>query len=223
MAPNQYIPAGRTSLINRGDAPLQVQTEYAFRPYPRVTTTILDNGKVLHKVEKKLKKGIDSLEEQSRMEEVIKHQHSEILAIINEKKETKKQKVARSEKIEVTETQKFKIPKEPTLADKLTSIPGVEKLYHLDRSGRFVVSEDASYFKNAYPTLYRGLEELVELFMLLPGAEMKRERGVYELERDTLYFVSAGKDYFFVKVTRIDHKTDFEQSIKELISPDPYI
>ena len=72
MTPNQYIPAGRTSLVRRGGAPIQVQTEYAFRPYPRVTTTILDNGKVLHKVERKLEKGIDSLEEQSHMEEVIR-------------------------------------------------------------------------------------------------------------------------------------------------------
>ena len=99
----------------------------------------------------------------------------------------------------------------------------MEKVYHLDRAGRFVVDEDGSYFKEAYPSLFRGLEELVELFMLLPGAEMKRESGVYEVERDTLYFVSAGKDYYFLKVTRIDHKTDFEKSIKEIISPDPYI
>lgn len=223
MTANQYIPAGRTSLVNKSGTALQVQTEYAYRPYPRVTTTILDNGKVLHKVEKKLNKGIDTLEEQSHMEEVIKQQHSEIVAIINEKRETKQEKVVREEKIQVTDTAKFRIPTEPTLADKLTSIPGVEKVYHLDRAGRFVTPEDVDYFKSAYPSLYRGLEELIELFMLLPGAEMKRERGVYELERDSLYFVSAGKDFFFIKATRIDHKTDFEKAIKEMISPDPYI
>src|SRR3990172_3768301 len=84
MPANQYIPAGRISMVDKGGVALHVQTEYAYRPYPRVTTTILDRGRVLHKVEKKLPKGIDSPEEQSQMEEVIKHQHSEILAIIKD-------------------------------------------------------------------------------------------------------------------------------------------
>ena len=65
MTVNQFIPAGRTSLVNKDGSSIQIQTEYAFRPYPRVTTTILDNGRVLHKVERKLNKGIDSIEEQS--------------------------------------------------------------------------------------------------------------------------------------------------------------
>lgn len=217
MSGNQFIPAGRTSLVNKEGTSIQVQTEYAYRPYPRVTTTILDNGRVLHKVEKKLNKGIDTVEEQSQMEEVIKQQHTEILDIIknNQRKS--------AHKAEQSDTQKFKIAQEATLAEKLAAIPGVEKVYHLDRDGGFFDSEEASLFKESYPKLFKGLGELVELFMVLPGAEMKREQGVYEIERDGLYFVSAGKDYFFVKTTRIDHSTDFERVIKELISPDPFL
>ncbi len=217
MPANQYIPAGRTSLVNKEGSSIQVQTEYAHRPYPRVTTTILDHGRVLHKVEKKLLKGVDSPEEQSQMEDVIKQQHGEILAIIkdNQRKAPPKN--------EQSETQKFRITKEATMADKLTAIPGVEKVYHLDREGRFFDSEEASIFKDSYPHLFKGLCELVELFMLLPGAEMKREQGIFEVERDGLYFVSAGKDYFFVKSKRMDHSTDFEKAIKEIISPDPFL
>lgn len=217
MPTNQFIPAGRTSLVAKGGVALQVQTEYAFRPYPRVTTTILDNGRVLHKVEKKLNKGIDTVEEQSQMEEVIKQQHSEILAII---KTNQKQTPPKHEH---SNTLKFKIAVEPTLAEKLSVIPGVEKVYHLDRDGEFFKGEEASDFKGAYPNLFKGLGELVEMFMLLPGADMKREQGVFEVERDGLYFVSAGKEYFFVKVKRADPNTDFEKAIKEVISPDPFI
>jgi len=217
MPANQYIPAGRTSMVDKGGVTLHVQTEYAHRPYPRVTTTILDQGRVLHKVEKKLSKGVESPEEQSHMEEVIKQQHSEILAIIKDN-----QRKAQP-KNEQSETQKFRIAKEATLAEKLTAIPGVEKVYHLDRDGRFFDPEEASVFKDFYPRLFKALCELVELFMLLPGAEMRREQGVYEVERDGLYFVSAGKDYFFVKAQRMDHSTDFEKAIKEIISPDPYL
>jgi hypothetical protein len=222
MTPNQYIPAGRTSLIYRSGSPLQVQTEYAFRPYPRVTTTILDNGKVLHKVERKLNKGIESIEEQSHMEEVIKAQHSEILAVINEKNETKEEKEARQGQVKITATQKFSLPSEPTLADKFGSIPGVEKVYQLDRAGRFLAESESSFFKNAYPAIFQGLEDLIQLFMQLPGAEMKRERGVCEVDRDRLYFVSAGKEFYFLIVTRIDHKTEFEKEIKKIVCPSPF-
>jgi hypothetical protein len=201
-------------LVNKEGTSIQIQTEYAYRPYPRVTTTILDNGRVLHKIEKKLDKGIDSPEEQSQMEDVIKQQHSEILAIVKDNQR------ASAPKNQQSTTQKFEIAKEATMAQKLATIPGVEKVYHLDTNGEFVDSPEASNFKNAYPQLFKGHCKLMGLFMVLPGSEMKREQGVYEVERDSLYFVSAGKDFYFVKTARIDSATDFEKTLKEYISPD---
>lgn len=63
---------------------LQVQTEYAHRPYPRITTTILNQGQVLHKLEKKLDQAIGSIEEQNLAEDVMKRQHAEVLSLIND-------------------------------------------------------------------------------------------------------------------------------------------
>ncbi|MGH8016309.1 MAG: hypothetical protein ACREBV_08975, partial [Candidatus Zixiibacteriota bacterium] len=160
---------------------------------------------------------VDTIEEQSQMEEVIKQQHADILSIIRENQKRT------PPKNEQSTTQKFRIVQEPSLAEKLVSIPGVEKVYQLSRDGEFFSQDDASIFKEAYPHLFKGLCELLELFMLLPGAEMKREQGVYEVEREGLYFVSAGKEFFFVKAKRIDHNTDFEKAFKEIISPDPYL
>ncbi len=79
-----FIPAGRTSLVRRGDTQLQVQTEYAHRPFPRITTTILKQGQVLHKVEKKLEHAIASIEEQNLAEDVMKRQHAEVLSLIQD-------------------------------------------------------------------------------------------------------------------------------------------
>jgi len=39
---------------------LQVQTEYASRPAPRITTTILDSGRVIHKIGNQLERPIES-------------------------------------------------------------------------------------------------------------------------------------------------------------------
>ncbi len=214
MSANQYIPAGRTSLVDKAGVPLHVQTEYAYRPYPRVTTTILDQGRVLHKVEKKLPKGVESPEEQSQMEEVIKQQHSEILAII---KDNQGKAAAQDE---MSKTQKFKIAQEATLTETLMAIRGVQKVYHLDRDGQFFKSEESLEFRKIYPNLFKGLGQLVELFMLLPGADMKREQGVFEIEQDALYFASAGNDYFFIVASRMDRETDFARVIKQVISPE---
>ena len=79
-----FIPAGRTSLVRRGDTQLQVQTEYAHRPFPRITTTILKQGQVLHKVEKKLERAIGSVEEQNLAEDIMKRQHAEVLSLIQD-------------------------------------------------------------------------------------------------------------------------------------------
>ena len=69
MMVERYIPAGRTSLVKTGSGSLQLQTEYAYHPYPRITTAIQSSGQVLHKVEKRLAKEIGSIEEQQRMKD----------------------------------------------------------------------------------------------------------------------------------------------------------
>ncbi len=126
MSTTEFIPSGRTSLVNRNGTALQIQTEYAYRPYPRVTTTILDGGRVLHKVEKKLKKCIESIEEQNEMEDIIKHQHSQVMLVI---KDQKPKKVAR------TQTQRIRVLTEPTFRSELKAIAGVEKVFFCSSNG----------------------------------------------------------------------------------------
>ena len=84
MTTSNLIPNGRTSRVKKGETSLQVQTEYAYRPYPRLTTTVLNDGQVLHKIEKKLDRPIGSVEEQSEIERMIKRQHSDVVSIIEE-------------------------------------------------------------------------------------------------------------------------------------------
>lgn len=91
-----FIPAGRTSLVKRGESMLQVQTEYAPRPYPRITTTILNQGQVLHKLEKKLEQAIGSVEEQNLAEDVMKRQHAEVLSLITDPTGEARQRLERA-------------------------------------------------------------------------------------------------------------------------------
>ena len=212
MSTTEFIPSGRTSLVNRNGTALQIQTEYAYRPYPRVTTTILDGGEVLHKVEKKLLKCVDSPEEQAEMEEIIKRQHSQVMLIIKDQK---------PKKVQSTQTQRIRVLTEPTFRNELKAIAGVEKVFFLSKGGAFDNEEDAFNFKKYFPSLHKGLTDLIEMFMRLPGAEVNREKGVLEIKKDRLYFISSGFAFAFAITVKKEEQTNFEKIFKDLIDPNP--
>ena len=186
-----------------------MQTEYAFRPYPRLTTTILNDGQVIHKIEKKLEKPIGSVQEQSEMEQMIKRQHSEVVSIIN-------QNTGKG-------PQTLKGFKEATsgyysLADRLKTIQGVQKVYELDNDGNFLSENRSEQFRQVYSTVYKGLRELINIFAMIPGIGMTRERGVYEVERDRLYLVSCGDEICIVTVKGAPGPAGpYEQAFKQAL------
>ena len=191
---------------------MQIQTEYAYRPYPRVTTTILDEGRVLHKVEKKLEKCVDSPEEQAAMEEIIKHQHSQVMLLVKDRK---------PEKVASTQNKGIRVLAEPTFKSELKAIAGVERVFFLDKGGAFENDEDAINFKKYFPSLFKGLTDLLEMFMRLPGAEVNREIGVLEIKKDRLYFISSGFSFAFAITVKKEEQTNFEKIFKDLIDPSP--
>jgi len=215
MATNRYIPAGRTSLVQKESGPLQLQTEYTYRPYPRITTTILNSGQVLHKIEKRLPRVVDSAEELTRMEEIIRHQHAEVEQIVQLQDVPP---TAGSPQDQTPPAQSSKMETEESLnglKESLREVPGVEHIYRLSNDGTFHAQATAHQFKKAFATIFKGLHELLTLFDELPGPGPRRRRGVYEVERDRLYLVSTGDECLFVTVGRADPDTDYEKAFKK--------
>jgi len=208
MSTSSFIPNGRTSRVRKGKTSLQVQTEYALRPYPRLTTTILNDGQVLHKIEKKLERPIGSSEEQTEIERMIKRQHSEVVAIIEE------HTAGKPAMLEVLKTSHSDYL---TLADRLKTIPGVQRIYDLDNEGNFLRHENAEHFRKAFGVVFKGLRDLIEIFGQIPGITMAREKGVYEVERDRLYLVSCGDEICIVTVNRANDKIVYEQAIRKAV------
>ena len=81
------IPAGLSSEASLGDTRLVVQTEFAIRPQPRVTTTIFLEGQVVKKVEKIWEGSAQTEEEKGEIEKFLKRQHQQVLEKIKDKKE----------------------------------------------------------------------------------------------------------------------------------------
>ncbi len=78
----QFIPAGRTGIVVKGEFELQVQTEYAPRPIPRISSSILCSGELLHRVDVPLDDPIESQEDMVTAERLIMLQHGEVLRIV---------------------------------------------------------------------------------------------------------------------------------------------
>ena len=231
MAADSYIPVGRTSMARQGAKSLQVQTEYAPRPAPRITTTISHQGQVVHKIERTLERAIDSPEAQNRVERTLRNQHAEIIAIIEkpncasiptpaatESQSTATAPVPVASGNEGDPESTVEAIPGPVAYSRLQEIPGVKRIYRLDNEGNIVGRDEPTRFRQAFAAIFRNLEDLVSLFAADPGAGFTRQKGVLEVERDHLYFASAGYECYFLVVSRIDETTNYEDAIKAAIS-----
>ena len=215
MATADLIPTGRTSLVKRGDVSLQVQTEYAHRPLPRITTTVLKEGQVLQKIERSLDNPIANIEEKNLMEDTIRKQHMEILTIIrgnNNHPQKPKPKPTPSEARPYPEAY-------PSLSilERLNHLPGTRRIYRLDNEGNFSDASVSNEFAKMFKPVFKNLHELISVFSEVPGIGFTRETGVYEVERSGLYLVSSGTELYIVCIERADHQLNYEQEIRDLL------
>ena len=70
-------PAGRTSSVTWEGKIFQVQTEFVTRPNPKVVSSIILDGKLIHKVEKSWKGGTKA-EDQEEIEHFLKKEHEKV-------------------------------------------------------------------------------------------------------------------------------------------------
>jgi predicted regulator of Ras-like GTPase activity (Roadblock/LC7/MglB family) len=94
---SSYIPAGRLAAVDHGGQKIEIQTEFSKYPEPRIATAVSLAGRVIHKIQKLWGKQIETLEELRSVEELIRKQHAEVVALVNEHAATL---VAHSAKLE---------------------------------------------------------------------------------------------------------------------------
>ena len=208
------IPTGRTSLIKRGKLALQVQTEYAHRPYPRITTTVQKSGQVIQKIERNLDRPIATIEEKEMLEDRIRKQHAEILGIIEKNKHVPM----------AMEATPKPAPPEPQLTtlERLERLPGQHRIFRLDNDGNFVDADLSKEFRRTFTTVFKNMRELISVFTEIPGVGLTRESGVYEIERNELYLLSAGTELFFFHVDVPDYSVDYEKLLRHAMAGEVY-
>jgi hypothetical protein len=221
MASADFIPTGRTSLVKHGTTELQIQTEYAWRPAPRITTTVLRSGQVVQKIEHNLARPIDSLEEKDRVEASIRKQHVEVVDII----QRGSQRIAippeiLQEKPRAKQPEAKPYPKPINLGpvmEQLSKLPGKHRVFRLDNDGNFPDAALSKEFRKMYKSVFKNLHELISVFAEVPGIGFTREAGVVEVERDALYLISSGTEFYILCIIRPDYSIEYEKEIRALL------
>jgi hypothetical protein len=186
---SQYIPSGRTSIVKCGEAEFQLQSEYARIPHPRVTTTIFSDGRVLHKIEKKVDKEVTTIEEMHEVEDVIKAQHLEV------------SKVLREEGLPSHPASRFGQTDKKIRSDQIRDLPSVEKVYLVTGEGKLAGDRSVTKeFKKMFKHVLRELPNMVSVFAELPGHGNNREEGIYEIEPGRIIMASTGVEFFLILV-----------------------
>jgi hypothetical protein len=206
MAMADYIPAGRTSRIVRGPTELQIQTEYAYRPNPRLTTTVFSSGQVIHKIEKELASPITTQEDKMKIEGLLRKQHMEVMEVINS--DNFLSILARDKK---PASEKPKV----SVGVRLAEVDGVEKIFRIDNEGNFETDTVSAEFKRKYSVVFKNLSVLLNIFRSEPGG--RREEGVYEVEHNRLYLISTGYECYFILTRRHLPDRDFEAEFHSVL------
>lgn len=204
----QYIPAGRTSIVKWGKSQYQMQTEFASIPRPRVTTTIFDQGRVLHKIEQEIGGPIESIEMMHRVEDVIKTQHSEISRTIREKGLPSQPDALR------------KAPEKKLRSERIRQLDQVERVYLITSEGRFSGEKEVTArFKKTFKHIFRELPELINVFASLPGkgGGVIREEGIYEVEPGRILLASTGVEFYLILLKAETRYEDVAGDIREIL------
>ncbi len=79
---SRYQPPGRLSKVSGQDYIIQIQTEFAWTPHPRITTSVVLDGVIIHKIQKEWDSPLESEQEHQVVNNYINRQHGEVEKIV---------------------------------------------------------------------------------------------------------------------------------------------
>ncbi|HUU44320.1 MAG TPA: hypothetical protein VM118_01195 [Acidobacteriota bacterium] len=85
MEPIDFIPSGKLGSHRHSDKVLQIQTEFARRPRPRLTSSVVVDGQIVHKVDRDWPDDLSREENQLRLEIDLQEQHRSVMALVTDR------------------------------------------------------------------------------------------------------------------------------------------
>ncbi len=203
------LPAGLGSEAKFKDAKLYVQTEFAQRPRPRVTTTIFLNGEVVEKVENIWEKLPQTEEEKQKIEKFVREQHRQVLEKIKK----------RGEKFtSLKQSQKKEAPAEEDMGAKiceeLSKADGVLEWVVISKEDKTVASQTSSPKAEEIQDITRQIKDFA---LFLPSVTNlgRFVGGILDWPKMRLLFFFLQKRFLAIK---LDQKVDPKNLVKRLKS-----
>ena len=179
-----FIPNGRLSAIEFEGEKVQIQTEFATMPKPRVTTSVVLGGRVLHKEDQLWKTETESPEGQKELETALKRQHIEV----HDKVES--QQIALTALPQAADA-RVKMP-HVSKADSAPArhpagqTPGVLRLFIVSKSGDLLAADDSGIPGPGSHGLFRDTAEFIDFF---ESSESERFNQMLTRNRDSNYLL----------------------------------
>jgi hypothetical protein len=131
-----YIPPGQLGHHKHGDKVLQVQTEFAMRPRPRVTSSVVVDGRIVHKTDREWAEDLSQEESRQKLEAAIGEQHKATMVLVQERAAefTGEQDTVATPGGDGYEASTFR----DTIEEVLRTVPYIMALYEFDTEGQVV-------------------------------------------------------------------------------------
>lgn len=156
---NEFLPPGLLSGYKYGGKTIQIQTEYAHRPHRRVTTSVVLDGRTVHKIDTPWEEAADTPAIKEKLESCLNNQHRQALALVK----------ARAEEFvggppDPTPAGYPKPSFRDSMVEVLGSLPFVIGIYEFDKQGKILFSHNYRDICAEWAREFETLAGLVSAF-----------------------------------------------------------
>ncbi len=203
------LPGGLASEASFEDAKYCVQTEFAQRPNPRITTTIWINGEVIDKVENAWDRLPQTEEDRNEIEKFLRRQHQQVLENIKGRRGELDSPGLQNKPIQASEE-----GLRPKVEEELSKTDGV--------FGWVIVSEgesvEADYVSQQQKRGSQDIVRSVKSFCSLLSSVTRLGNfagGILEVPRSCMVFMPLKNQLLAIQ---LDPKVDFRKLIEKIKS-----
>jgi hypothetical protein len=179
-----FIPNGRLSAVAHGGEKVQIQTEFAAHPRPRVTTSVVLAGRVVLKEEQAWEDETESPEGQQNLETALKRQHIEVHERVEANGiDLAPRPQASSSSVRMPDVRDATSQQARHPASKA---PGVLRLFIVSKSGDLLAADDSGVPAPGSAGLFVSSAEFIEFF---ESSESERFNQMLTRDRDSNYLL----------------------------------
>ncbi len=198
-------PSGISSSLSWKEKKVYLETEFATRPQPRITTTASYQGEVIHKAEQPWQGGLKRQEDKEKIEALIKEQHAQA-------------KVFVQNKIEEMLTKRLTKPL-PKFWEGISKLEGIENVLGFNREGKLLFQEKQDQ-STQFERIIQSITSTIQLANFLSGVSKLENltRSNIQTEDFKVVLFQRKDNFFAVHLSKDKTPEELIPRIEEMIA-----